>query len=133
MVVLESQFLNRIPMQPIGEHALGKRIQRQQAPTGKPFSAHLQQAQDKPEMLIVSKHANQRMEQRKIHISSGTWKRIEAKVLEAKQKGINDSLVLLDQAAMIVSSKNNTVITVMDRKDASNQIFTNIDGTIILD
>ena len=73
------------------------------------------------------------MEQRKINTSSGTWKRIEAKVLEAKQKGINDSLVLLDQAAMIVSSKNNTVITVMDRKDASNQIFTNIDGTIILD
>ncbi|PEZ81367.1 hypothetical protein CN380_10640 [Bacillus sp. AFS017274] len=34
---------------------------------------------------------------------------------------------------LLVSTKNNKVITVMDRDEATSQIFTNINGTIILD
>ena len=54
------------------------------------------------------------------------------KVTEARSKGVNDSLVLMDQAALIVSAKNATVITAMNRTEAKNQLFTNIDGTIVL-
>ena len=46
--------------------------------------------------------------------------------------GIKESLVLLNNAALIVSAKNNTVITAMDREEAIDQIFTNINGTIIM-
>ncbi|MFJ7939954.1 hypothetical protein ACIQYG_15760 [Peribacillus sp. NPDC096622] len=35
--------------------------------------------------------------------------------------------------ALIVSTVNNKVITVMDRDEATSQIFTNINETIILD
>jgi len=39
---------------------------------------------------------------------------------------------LMDQAALIVSAKNSTVITAMDRIEAKDQLFSNIDGTIVL-
>ncbi|MCS0673082.1 TIGR02530 family flagellar biosynthesis protein [Cytobacillus firmus] len=97
------------------------------------FSAHLQTALQTEGDLIVSKHAKQRLEQRGIHISVERWKQIEEKVKEAKAMGVKESLVLLDNAALVVSAKNNTVITAMDRKETRTQIFTNIDGTIILD
>ncbi|MDF2039717.1 flagellar protein [Cytobacillus oceanisediminis] len=97
------------------------------------FSAHLQTALHTEGNLIVSKHAKQRLEQRGIQISAERWKQIEDKIQEAKEMGVKESLVLLDNAALVVSAKNNTVITAMDRKESRTHIFTNIDGTIILD
>lgn len=97
------------------------------------FSTHLQMAINPDKQLSVSKHANERLQQRGIHINEAHWKQIEEKVYEAKKKGVSESLVLLKDAALIVSAKNNTVITAMDRDEARTQIFTNINGTIILD
>lgn len=85
-----------------------------------------------PQPLKVSKHATERLTERNISISEAEWAHVTDKVNEAKAKGIRDSLVLMDQAALIVSAKNSTVITAMDRKEAKDQLFTNIDGTIIL-
>lgn len=52
---------------------------------------------------------------------------------EAKQKGVRDSVVILNDAALLVSAKNNTVVTAMDREEATEKVFTNIDGTILID
>lgn len=82
--------------------------------------------------LKISKHAEQRMAERKISISPEKWATISQKMNEAKSMGITDSLVLTDKEAMVVSAKNNTVITVMNRDEANQQIFSNINGTIIL-
>lgn len=97
------------------------------------FATHLQNALQPESKLIVSKHAKERLQQRAIHIDDAHWKQIGDKILEARKKGVNESLVLLKDAALIVSAKNNTVITAMDRDEARTQIFTNINGTIILD
>jgi flagellar operon protein len=83
--------------------------------------------------LKISKHAQKRLDERNISIDQNRWSQINEKVAEAKLKGINDSLVVMDEAALIVNAKNNTVITAMDRSEASSQIFTNINGTILLD
>ena len=69
---------------------------------------------------------------RNIEISSEKWNQIGAKLDEARQKGVKESLVILDNAALIVSAQNKTVITAMDRNEAESQIFTNINGAIIL-
>lgn len=82
--------------------------------------------------LKISKHANERMQLRDISISEHEWETISTKVSEAKSKGVNQPLVLLEQAALIISAKNNTVITALDRQEAREQLFTNIDGTIVL-
>ena len=83
--------------------------------------------------LKVSKHAQTRLTERNIKIDDAKWQQISEKVVEAKQKGITDSLVVTDEATLLVSTKNNTVVTAMDRKEAQSRIFTNINGTIVVD
>ncbi|MCT8139826.1 flagellar protein [Anaerobacillus sp. CMMVII] len=83
--------------------------------------------------LKVSKHAEKRLHDRGITIDDNKWAQISMKIQEAKQKGVKDSLVVLKNATLVVSAKNNTVITALDREEASMQIFTNINGTIIIE
>ena len=102
-----------------------------QVPPKQSFLEHLQQATE-PAKLKISKHANDRLQERGIQMTDAEWAHISQKVDEAKRKGIRDSLVLTDQAALIVSATNSTVITAMNRMEAKDQLFTNIDGTILL-
>ena len=98
------------------------------------FAAELQSAlKPNSEGLTISKHARQRLEQRGININEARWNQIGEKIKEAKTMGVKESLVIVDDAALIVSAKNNTVITAMNRAEATAQIFTNINGTILMD
>lgn len=72
------------------------------------------------------------MEQRQIEVSDEQWSQIQTKLDEARQKGVKDSLVLTDQAAFIVNTKSNTVVTAMNRSEVQDKIFTNINGTILI-
>lgn len=83
--------------------------------------------------LKVSKHATQRLNERNITIDKAEWEAISDKMNEAKKKGITDSLVITDQATLVVSTKNHTVVTAMERSEAASKIFTNINGTILMD
>lgn len=82
--------------------------------------------------LKVSKHAKARMDERNIHIDETKWQLINDKVLEAKEKGVTDALVVIDDATLIVSAENNTVVTALNKTDTTNKIFTNINGTILI-
>jgi flagellar operon protein len=98
------------------------------------FAAELHSAlKPNSEGLTISKHARQRLEQRGINFNEARWNQIGEKVKEAKTMGVKESLVIVDDAALIVSAQNNTVITAMNRAEASAQIFTNINGTILID
>src|SRR5690606_28580515 len=90
-------------------------------------------ALEKETSLVISKHAQKRVDERNISIQDSKWEEIQMKISEAKTKGIRDSLVVTKNAALIVNVPNNTVITAMNRDEANSQIFTNINGTIILD
>ena len=80
----------------------------------------------------VSKHAEQRLKERNIQIDRKQWQVIGEKMSEAKQKGVTDSLVVTNDAALIVSTKNHTVVTAMGREEATTKVFTNINGTILI-
>ncbi|MGJ9458863.1 TIGR02530 family flagellar biosynthesis protein [Oceanobacillus sp. CF4.6] len=82
--------------------------------------------------LKISKHASQRLTERNIHIDDKQWQMIGEKVQEAKEKGITDSLIVTNKAALLVNAKNHTVVTAMDREEATSRIFTNINGTILI-
>lgn len=97
------------------------------------FSQVLHDEVQRSTKLNISKHAEQRMNERNIKVGPSQWQTIHQKVLQAKQKGITDSLVVTKNAAFVVSAKNNTVVTAMDRKEANTHIFTNINGTILMD
>ncbi|MBQ2801648.1 MAG: flagellar protein [Lachnospiraceae bacterium] len=82
--------------------------------------------------LKFSKHAASRLADRQIDLTEEQMRRLENGTKKASEKGIQESLVLIDQLAFIVSVKNNTVITAMDQKEANDNIFTNIDGAVIM-
>lgn len=84
------------------------------------------------ESLKFSKHASVRLEQRGINLTKNQMDRLEDGAKRAEQKGIKDSLVIVDQLAFIVNVPNNTVITAMDSNEASTNVFTNIDGAVIM-
>ena len=50
----------------------------------------------------------------------------------ARDKGLQDALILMEGSAFIVSAKNSTVITAMNSQELKNKVITNIDGTVIL-
>ncbi|MCA1009239.1 TIGR02530 family flagellar biosynthesis protein [Halobacillus halophilus] len=103
--------------------------QRKKTKTDISFQNVLNEAQT----LRISKHAEKRLKQRNIEIDENKWNEISNKMAEAKSKGVTDSLVITNQAAFVVSTKNNTVVTALGREEAASQIFTNINGTIVLE
>ena len=81
--------------------------------------------------LKFSKHATQRLEERNITLTEEQSLRLEEAVQKAGSKGINDSLVLVDQLAFIVNVPNQTVVTALDQTESEENVFTNIDGAVI--
>ncbi|MCD6582636.1 MAG: flagellar protein [Desulfuromusa sp.] len=78
-----------------------------------------------------SKHAIDRMQSRGINFSSNQMQRLATAVSQVNAKGGKESLVMLDNTALVVSVKNDTVVTVVDREQLKNNIFTNIDSAVI--
>lgn len=79
-----------------------------------------------------SKHANTRLTARNINLSNDQLARLEQGIDNAKSKGIKDSLVLVDNIAMVVNVPTRTVITAMNPQEQQKNIFTNIDGAVIV-
>ncbi|WP_026651285.1 TIGR02530 family flagellar biosynthesis protein [Butyrivibrio proteoclasticus] len=83
------------------------------------------------ENLKFSKHAVNRLNDRNIALTADQMDRLSKGTAEAQEKGIKDSLILIDQLAFIVNIPNNTVVTAMDQTENKSNVFTNIDGAVI--
>ena len=73
-----------------------------------------------------------RLMERNISLTKEQNDRLENGVQKAVEKGIKDSLVMVDSLAFIVNVPNKTVVTAMDQKETPTNIFTNIDGAVIM-
>ncbi|HVK61822.1 MAG TPA: TIGR02530 family flagellar biosynthesis protein [Bdellovibrionales bacterium] len=82
--------------------------------------------------LKFSNHAIERMHSRGISFAPDQMKSIESAIQKAAAKGSKDTLVLAGDNALIVSVKNKTVVTVMDRAGMKDNVFTNIDSTVVV-
>ncbi|MDY0191455.1 MAG: TIGR02530 family flagellar biosynthesis protein [Desulfuromonas sp.] len=96
---------------------------------GEVLGAQLQHGSS--EGVRFSKHATMRMQNRGIQMSAVDLTRLNQAVKMADEKGSRDSLVLLDSTALVVSVKDNTVVTVADKEQLKGNVFTNIDSAII--
>lgn len=83
-------------------------------------------------VLKFSKHAGARLQQRDIRLTEEQLSRLTEGTQKAGLKGIKESLVLLDNMAFIVNTQNNTVVTAMDQGMNEENVFTNIDGAVII-
>ena len=90
------------------------------------------QKQQQTGNLKFSKHAANRLNDRNIELTSEQLERLSDGTRKAGEKGIRESLVLVDELAFIVNTGSNTVITAMDQTETKENIFTNIDGAVII-
>lgn len=82
--------------------------------------------------VTFSKHASERLKTRNISLTDNQLNRLNEGARKAQNKGITESLVLLDDLAFIVNTKNNTVITAMNSNSQEENVYTNIDGAVIM-
>jgi flagellar operon protein len=82
--------------------------------------------------LMFSNHAVDRMMTRGIQFGPEKLAKITEAIGKARGKGAKETLVLTDNAALIVSVKNNKVVTVMDQNSLKENVFTNIDSTVMI-
>ncbi|MCI8992334.1 MAG: flagellar protein [Eubacterium sp.] len=107
-------------------------VQNRTKQRGASFQEILAQKTAEQNPLKFSKHASQRLENRNISLTKEQSERLENGVDRAREKGINDSLVIVDSLAFIVNVPNKTVVTAMDQAETNDNIFTNIDGAVII-
>ena len=129
MMILNGQF-------PSIEQAAGEYLEKKQetafsAQGRKSFAEVFADKKTEESELKFSKHAANRLSERNIELSDKVMNRLHAGTVAAEQKGINESLVMVDQLAFIVNVKNQTVITALDKSDSEGNVFTNIDGAVI--
>ncbi|MCM0605707.1 MAG: hypothetical protein KA715_06415 [Xanthomonadaceae bacterium] len=79
-----------------------------------------------------SSHASQRVQERKINVGPELMSKVNDAIDKAAAKGLEESLILTANSAFIVNVKNRTIITAMDKEGMSGNVFTNIDGAVII-
>ena len=92
------------------------------------LEAHLRQTSD----LSFSKHAVNRAIERNLDLSEVNITRLNEGVKLAEEKKLKDPLILVDKTAFLVNMKHNKVITTVDANELMGNVFTNIDGTVII-
>lgn len=99
---------------------------------GLSFQEILRQKSVDGQELKFSKHAAGRLAERNISLTEEQMERLNDGARKAGQKGIRDSLVIVDKLAFIVNVPNNTRVTAMDSTETTDNIFTNINGAVIM-
>jgi len=83
-----------------------------------------------PNPVHFSKHASIRLNDRNINLTGEQIDRVADGIGKANEKGIRDSLVLVDNVALVVNVQSRTVITAIPQMQEN--VFSNIDGAVIV-
>lgn len=118
---VQSEYLNQMP-----------KTSAAKQPGSLSFQEILEQASGTEKEVRFSKHAAGRLNTRNIELTDGQMERLNEGAKKAQAKGIRDSLVLVDSLAFIVNVPSSTVVTAMEQSEAQENIFTNIDGAVII-
>lgn len=82
--------------------------------------------------IKFSKHAQERLISRNVKLSQNDIDNINKAVEKAAKKGVKDTLIILGSTALIANVKSRTIITAATEELLKDNIFTNIDGAIII-
>lgn len=104
----------------------GQMTEKNKSDSGTSFDRVLLDTADR---IKFSKHATKRLEMRNISISEEQKARLEDAAAQAMEKGMTESLVMVDDLAFILNVRNKTIVTAVN--DTASAVFTNIDGAII--
>ena len=95
---------------------------------GKSFNEVLRSKLEKD--IKVSNHASERIKD--LDIDYIDMEILKEGMNKAEKKGSKNSLIFYKDVAFIASIQNRTIITVIDKDRAKENVFTNIDSVVIL-
>ena len=96
------------------------------------FKSILTEMLRKNSEVNFSKHAVKRAIDHNIELNDENLSRLNEGVKMASEKNLEEPLILVGNTAFLVNIPNNTVITAVDSSDMKGNVFTNIDGTVII-
>lgn len=96
------------------------------------FGQLLQQRLEARQTVNFSKHARQRAEKRGIELTPALMDKLADSVERAQEKGATNILAFDDSRAFIINIPCGRVITTMSQEEMRDNIFTNIDGAVLL-
>lgn len=97
-------------------------------PQGSSFADALDRASSE---LQLSRHAQKRIERRELNLDAGRLERLQSAISRAAEKGGTNSVVMLDDLAVVVNVRDRTVVTAMPKEGGHQKVFTNIDSVVI--
>jgi len=115
-------------IQPIENTPRKQETAASSTPTSVSFREILGNRMETP--VHFSKHAALRLNDRNISLTGEQIDRVADGIGKANEKGIRDSLVLVDNVALVVNVKSRTVITAISQMQEN--VFSNIDGAVIV-
>lgn len=84
------------------------------------------------QFIRFSHHAEQRLKQRGIEFKPEQMAKLATAVDKAANKGAKDSLIMIQDVALIVNVKHKMVVTAMDGQAMQDHVFTQIDSAVIV-
>ena len=96
----------------------------------KSFASTLEEV--KSQEIKFSKHAQVRMKERNLTLDKSEMLKLTEALGKAEQKGVKDALIIMNNQAFIANIKSNTIVTAVSKDNLNGNIFTNIDGTVIV-
>ena len=96
------------------------------------FGAMFQEKAKAAQGINFSKHAMARAEQRGIELTPDLTDKLADSVEKAREKGATNILAFDSTQAFIINIPYGRVITTMTQEEMKENIFTNIDGAVIL-
>ncbi|MGN1039786.1 MAG: TIGR02530 family flagellar biosynthesis protein [Oscillospiraceae bacterium] len=82
--------------------------------------------------IKISKHAEQRISERNIALDQTSLKRLSSGIDTAYEKGVKNALIMMDENMFIVNTGSRTVITGTQKQYCNSNVFTNIDGALVI-
>lgn len=92
------------------------------------FAGSLEQAETG---IRLSNHARKRVDSRQLNLTAPQLGRLDTAIGRAAQKGARNSVVMLDDLAVVVDVRSRTVVTAMQQQGQTGRVFTNIDSVVI--
>ena len=122
-----------LPVEPVQAISQVERVQpvgRRDAGNG--FSTLLRREISSREPIAFSKHAMSRAEERGIEVTPTLMDQLASSVEKAQAKGATNILAFDATRAFIINVPHGRVITTMSQEEMEENIFTNIDGAVLL-
>lgn len=124
--------LNRARIQNTQEVNGSKANKTANLPPHKPsFESILGKIQSQEDVKF-SKHAVKRLQDRNVELTEKDLDRLNNGVGKARNKGVKEALIMMDNKVFVASIKNNTIITAAVDDQLKENVFTNIDGAVIV-